>query len=117
MAVESFTISISEDESILLMLTGFNTFNSHDLQLHVMTSSCSEEKGNEEKVTNLREAELRNVFEFITNRGDVGRVMPEDARGLELMLRLRTHRLEPEEGLEELRLRHDRDRDRASVVC
>ena len=54
----------------------------------------------------LREAEVRNVFVLIADGRDVGRVVPEDARGLELLLRLWASGLEPEEGLEEPRLSH-----------
>lgn len=58
-------------------------------------------------MVHLWEAEVRDVFELIADERDVGGVVPQDVVGLELLLRLRANRLEPEEGLEELSLGHD----------
>ena len=66
--------------------------------------------------TNLREAEVRNVLEFIANRSDVRRVVPKDARGLELLLWLRADWFEPEERLKEPRLGHDGKRELAKTA-
>ena len=51
---------------------------------------------------------MGDVLELTANRANVRRVVPEDAGAVELELRLSSHRLEPEEGLEESGLGHAR---------